>query len=1109
MPLIDANQLTYTHTTADPVSTCHLALIDNTSSLSVSRLQEVLILDEKVYPNPTANLVQNPQFNPYNTSWTVNAPSGLTFTQINQSTANLTLYLTSASSGVYGGNADQLYSFSGTPTTTSFATVIGNNVTGWGEIVNRTGSPPYIYAGASSLPAAPTGRGWLFDRGTFLQGETLQAGAYIPTFRFQATQAGAGAGTLKGDFVCRLWKWNSVTTTFTLIVSSSLTNQTVNSTATSYTFQQGYGASVALDVADYLYLDLWFNCKTNVNGASNQAITISNLSTDTSGHTGDANAQLVTPGAIVPAAVAFNINAVSTGIYYVLQQYTLAGQIVPGQQYLLSAYWTWGSPDNNTKGFVQIDWYDASKTHISNAFFFGPAPGVTPLTRYQIASTAPASATYAQVSIGIQTLSNTNAATVTIENVMLEPMWFSDISYPTPFAGPNQPNCQQLGNSGLWVRQYRKFGGLVNHVLYKNYHGNVRTIQVSAVGFAWLMSLVNAADTFAANLDSAIFKSLLSTYFGSLFNTSQIVDGVTISNLFCNWDDLRTIFDGLAAQAAYFWTVDSYWSALYQPPGYTALPFSLICDNSVTPNMSTTYPAFNFQAEMDYTQPGSNILVIGGTPAGTTLTAALTSGTHYTSLSVVALQEALPANLICSLSGTQGITLSADANAGDTTINIFNFLALTDYAKGSSISPQPLCARVLDPAAIQTVKQNNLYSQGLVTSLLMRKINDTTLQSLPDCNQRGLAELIQYDAERYIYHLTTNVELIAGQSVPVTSNTDNLSATTLLVQQVTATWKGVDGTMTDVWEYAADLGAVNRAASTILSHIFRRTNTNSSSPAIIQTSLVAMERIGIADSPPLQYAQLVLAGSPIGYFRLGETSDNNSVDDYTLNGGNGLYHGGATQGVPGLIYLDPNGAVLLDGATGYATTALTLTTYITNALSVVVWFELSGVSFTAAALVADSNSPTSGVGMQVLLTGGGTGIEFDLGGIGSLTVSGLTLTAGITYMLSCKYDGATMTATLFSPSYPSGQAFSRAGSGASLAASGHTVNIGWNPATSSLFIPATVDEVSFNNYALTAATEMTLYSVGAFGRLPFSTPSSGTSTTGTYGSAIYGTSIYG
>ncbi len=137
---------------------------------------------------------------------------------------------------------------------------------------------------------------------------------------------------------------------------------------------------------------------------------------------------------------------------------------------------------------------------------------------------------------------------------------------------------------------------------------------------------------------------------------------------------------------------------------------------------------------------------------------------------------------------------------------------------------------------------------GVPGSLFMRKVNDSALQSVPDVINRGIAELIQYDNPRNIYHLNTNVELLVGQGVQVTSNTDGLNASTLLVSQVTAQWLGTDEKLNSTWEYQADLGPVNRSATNILSHIFRQTVKNVSPPGINQTALFVMEKFGITDT---------------------------------------------------------------------------------------------------------------------------------------------------------------------------------------------------------------------------------------------------------------------
>ena len=63
------------------------------------------------------------------------------------------------------------------------------------------------------------------------------------------------------------------------------------------------------------------------------------------------------------------------------------------------------------------------------------------------------------------------------------------------------------------------------------------------------------------------------------------------------------------------------------------------------------------------------------------------------------------------------------------------------------------------------------------------------------------------------------------------------------------------------------------------------------------------------------YASAVLADNPLGYWRLGETSG--TLADDAVGSANGTYSGGYTLNQPGALTGDSNGAVLLNGTSGY------------------------------------------------------------------------------------------------------------------------------------------------------------------------------------------------
>lgn len=526
------------------------------------------------------------------------------------------------------------------------------------------------------------------------------------------------------------------------------------------------------------------------------------------------------------------------------------GQIIPGQTYTASAYVQGSGSPSGFGVFVHIDWFDASLNFISGAYSSSPIPPSGTNTRYIVSSVAPANAATGYMSIGITGPNSTNSGSALVTNLQFEPNWIPTLSYPTPFCGPSQTNCQQLP-TGQWIRQARNFAGFVNHVTAQDYHGNVRTLVVDSVSYAWLMGTIFANDTFTSQADSAIISSLLTKYLtdtyltaggSGLLTTTNVVTGVTVSSLQANWDDLRTLFDGLCGLSGYYWTVDQYWNFIYAPPGYFSMGIGLICDDSANPDFVTTYPAYNFSAESDFTQPGSSILVIG-------------NGTNV--------------------------------------------------------------AQVIDPAQTGMIGFISGYLLPTGTSW-MRKVNDSTLASVTDCVTRGSAELLQYDDARNLYHLTTNVALIPGHGVPITSATEGLSASVQLIQQVTATWIGTDETLTDVWEYASDLGSANRTATNMMSRIFRITQSGSSAPAISNTTLETFENIGIEDAVALTttlaygYQPTIQADRPIAYYRL-NAGQGTVVDDFSGHANVGTTHGSPTLGV----------ATLLTDSTDSSDTAMT------------------------------------------------------------------------------------------------------------------------------------------------------------------------------------------
>lgn len=692
---------------------------------------------------------------------------------------------------------------------------------------------------------------------------------------------------------------------------------------------------------------------------------------------------------------------------YPVKQLTWNGSVVPGQAYTLSFYAQATAPVNIQLDIV-VSWFGAGGPggpNLGSALTLVTNPSTT-LTRYTLSGIAPANAACAYIQLGTGVTNATNSGSISFFQTQFEPNWIPALSYPTPWCGPNQTNCQQLP-LGFWIRQYRKFAGLVNHVSYDNYVGNSRTVIVNCVGYAWLLSCIIANDTFSSQTDAQILTSLLNSYMTSngtaIVNISNtVITGSTLTSLQLNWDDLRTVADNLASQSSFYWTIDYYWNAIYAPPGYFSMQIGLICDNSSTPDNVTTFPAYNFSAEDDYTQPGSTILVIGS---------------------------------------------------------------------GSNV------AKVMDPS---TVAQNGVNSGYFLPTgnSYMRKVNESSLNSVADCTTRGLAELLQYDYSRQIYHLTTNVELIPGESIQVTSNTDNLNQTTLLIQQVTATWLGTNETLTDMWEYKADLGAVNRAATHILSRLFRIANSNSSAPAISATTLAVVEHIGLFDvasapiSPPAAtYWSAILADTPIAYYHLAEVLGS-IADDSSGNSYAGTLHGGVTQGATALVThpIDLDHAMTFNGSTGYVSLPTTfIPTAANHAWSLEAWCSISSFNGTNyQTLVAMGNRAN---GALAAISVDGVSHKWVLYTYDHSQLSAGTASTATTYHVVGTYDGTNVRL------YVNGSLV--AGPTAlSLTLTANFASIGSDGAAVTDYFPGTLDEVAIYNYALSSTQISNHYTVG-------------------------------
>lgn len=228
----------------------------------------------------------------------------------------LSVYLASTAASTIG-TANLLYitANSGTPGNTWKYSRVGT-AKGYGELTSQ--GTTSAWAAATSLPN-PTGKGFLLDN-TSLEGQTIQAGNWAGVVRMHCAQNGdtnPNAGSLTADIIARAFKYNGGT--YTPITTITLGAQHLSSTATSFTLPNTNTSAVSFGTGDKLYIDYWLNVTANTNGSSVQDVRLNRESTDTSGHTGDANATIGTPGynttstsgssgnlVVSPSSLAFN-----------------------------------------------------------------------------------------------------------------------------------------------------------------------------------------------------------------------------------------------------------------------------------------------------------------------------------------------------------------------------------------------------------------------------------------------------------------------------------------------------------------------------------------------------------------------------------------------------------------------------------------------------------------------------------------------------------------------------------------------------------------------------------------------------------------------------------
>lgn len=239
----------------------------------------------------------------------------------------------------------------------------------------------------------------------------------------------------------------------------------------------------------------------------------------------------------------------------------------------------------------------------------------------------------------------------------------------------------------------------------------------------------------------------------------------------------------------------------------------------------------------------------------------------------------------------------------------------------------------------------------------------------------------------------------------------------------------------------------------------------------VNGSLSHSTRSTLVVTTPSTYVNTIMADGPNAYWRLGETSGSVMVDS-TNDANNGGYTGGVTLNQPGAIVGDSNGAIALDGSTGYGRAPSSSTLNITGAISVEAWVKWSGTPSTQDLISKGDGASDSGSAYALAYVSGcagcGLGFYTFVGNTYACACQTGTLPAGQWFHLvgtrtATGQLGFYLNGALVASASDGGGALNTVPSGVGVGASGSGTGSSLYPAN------ATLDEAAIYPTALSAA----------------------------------------
>jgi hypothetical protein len=215
------------------------------------------------------------------------------------------------------------------------------------------------------------------------------------------------------------------------------------------------------------------------------------------------------------------------------------------------------------------------------------------------------------------------------------------------------------------------------------------------------------------------------------------------------------------------------------------------------------------------------------------------------------------------------------------------------------------------------------------------------------------------------------------------------------------------------------------------------------------------------------YSAVILADTPIGYWRLGEASTTSIAADSSGSAtpSNGFYTRGVVSGAAGAIHGDPDTAATFDGASAFVIIPNSTggTFDLANGFSLEAWVINNGQSGVGQAGRILSNRAANGWGFGILHVG--DGVRFTTFGVKDYDSSLTVIPQDGNYHYIVVVFDSSNAATF----YLDGQMTDSIPGPGPAKTSSNDLNIGRNPGTTQEYFNGNIDEAAIYNYELTAA----------------------------------------